>query len=456
MQSYFSRGSLSNLFIIFLLYIPTVLIFYLAFTSDYVPLEKYESIRFVVLLLFAPIIFKYIIQLSFSPWYSVVEYVRNKKRSKEYAPSVSVIIPAWNEEVGVVKTVKSVINTEYPKLQIIIANDGSTDGTHEAVTGFIRSYQLENNSTTTKAVIDYIKLENGGKAKAMNAALKEVKNEITITVDADSVMDKNAIKNMVKHFFDPQVASVAGNVAIGNKTNFIGLAQQLEYLYGFYFKRADSLFNAVYIVGGAAAAYRTDVIRREGGFDEKIITEDIEISTRLQALGYYVRYAPNAVVYTEGPSDFIGLCRQRLRWKYGRFLAFYKHRELFFSLRKKHKTYLSFLILPIALFAEVLLFFEILLLIIFYSYTFYTNDFIPLAFVITLLTTVIIIQIISDPKTRYHRNLLLLGPIAWLLFYFIDLVEYQALIRSIKRFVSKSGLQWQKWNRSGISAKLIE
>lgn len=455
MVNYFYKKKTLNLFLIFILYIPTVLVFYLAFTAEYIPLEKYDSLRFVVLLLFAPIIFKYVVQLFLSPWYSVVEYARAKKRCKNYLPSVSVIIPAWNEEVGIIKTIESVINTNYPNLEIIVANDGSTDATHTMITNFIKNYESENNEIGG-AKIKYLNLENGGKAKAMNRALLGVSNEIIVTIDADSVMDKNAIKNMVKHFFDPRVASVAGNVAIGNKANFIGLAQQLEYLYGFYFKRADSLFNAVYIVGGAAAAYRTSVIVKEGGFDEKIITEDIEISTRLQALGYYVRYAPDAVVYTEGPTDFLGLCRQRLRWKFGRFLAFYKHRELFFSFKKNHKTYLSFLILPIALFAELLLFFEILLLLIFYSYTFYTKDFIPLAFVITLLTTVIIIQILSDPKTRYHKNLLLLGPIAWLLFYFIDLVEYQALIRSIKKMISKTDLKWQKWNRSGVTVKLTD
>lgn len=93
------------------------------------------------------------------------------------------------------------------------------------------------------------------------------RGEIVITIDSDSAMDGDAIKNLVKYFSDTRVASVAGNVIIGNRTNPIGLMQQLEYLYGFYFKRADSLLNAVYIVGGAAAAYRKKVIQDLGGFD---------------------------------------------------------------------------------------------------------------------------------------------------------------------------------------------
>jgi len=90
------------------------------------------------------------------------------------------------------------------------------------------------------------------------------------------------------------------------------------------------------------------------------------------------------------------------------------------------------------------------LLIVFYTYTFYTNDFTPLAFVILLLTGVICLQIITDHNSRYHKNLLLLAPIAWILFYFMDLVEYQALIRSIQRLIKKEKVSWQKWVRVGV------
>lgn len=429
-----------------LLYIPTVLVFYFAFSEDYVPLEKYDSLRFVVLLLFLPIILKYIIQLFAAPLYSLVGYWQQPRGSVPYTPSVSVIIPAWNEEVGITKTIESVLRTNYPALEVIVVNDGSTDGTHDKVMALIGKHQSDGTST----LIRYELLPNGGKARALNAGIAVATGDIVVTVDADSVMHGRAIHNIVIPFRDPAVASVAGNVTIGNRRRSIGLVQQLEYLYGFYFKRADSLFNSVYIVGGAAAAYRRSVFAMVGSFDEDLITEDIEMSTRLQSFGYKVKYAHNSIVFTEGPSDFHGLCRQRLRWKFGRLLTFYKHRKLFFSLRPGHRFYLSFLILPIALFAELLLFFEGLLLAIFFTYTFYTNDFVPLAFVIVLLSGVIWIQILSDPNMRHHRNLLLVAPVAWLLFYFMDIVEYQALVRSLKRLITRKELVWQKWQRVGV------
>ncbi len=436
---------------IFSLYILTALVFYFAVSKNYIPLDKFWRIRLGILLLFAPIIIKYLIHLLIAPWYPTIEFFRSRKRPANYIPSVSILIPAWNEEVGIRATIKSVLSTNYPHLEIIVINDGSTDRTHDTVTKFIAQYQNKHQKSDT--LIQYRYVINGGKARALNIALPIARGDIIITIDSDSAMDPNAIKNLVKHFTDPRVASVAGNVIIGNRMKPIGLIQQLEYLYGFYFKRADALLNAVYIVGGAAAAYRKKVIVNLGGFDESIITEDIELSIRLQDKGYRVRYAADAIVYTEGPSDLKGLCRQRLRWKFGRLLTFYKYRHLFFSLNRKHNFYLSFLILPIALFAEILLFFEGILLTVFYTYTFYTNDFAPLVFVILLLVGIIYLQILSDSKTRYHINLLLLAPGAWILFYIMDFVEYQALIKSLWYIITKQNPIWQSWTRVGVFEK---
>lgn len=434
--------------ILLFLYTLTGLVFYAALTREYVPLEAFSRFRFAVLLLFIPTLVKYLLHLFVAPWYPVVEKMRARRRPAKYLPSVSVLIPAWNEEIGIATTISSVLATQYPKLEVIVINDGSSDRTHDVVTDFIATYRRAHGRGA--AVLEYLSIENGGKARALNRGLSIAHGDIVITIDSDSAMDIHAIHNLVKHFSDPTVASVAGNVVIGNRTKPIGFIQQLEYLYGFYFKRADSLLNAVYIIGGAAAAYRRSIVVKLGGFDETIITEDIELSTRLQDKGYRIRYAADALVYTEGPSDFVGLCRQRLRWKLGRLLTFYKYRHLFFSLDRRHSFFLSFLVLPTALFAEMLLFFEGILLSLFYVYTVYTNDYLPLAIVIVLLCGVVCLQILTGHYRHYHRNLFLLAPIAWLLFYFMDIVEYQALIRSIRRLITREKLSWQKWVRTGI------
>ncbi|MFC1467868.1 glycosyltransferase [Verrucomicrobiota bacterium] len=428
------------------LYAATGGIFYLTATRAYHPVDGCDGIRKVMLFLLAPLLIKYMIQLGCAPFYSIVRRFREQK-PEEPPLSVSVLIPAWNEEVGIVKTIESVLNTQYQRLQIVVINDGSTDKTHEIATRFIEEYQADESNA---AEIKYLNLPNGGKAKAMNHALLHAYGEIIITVDADSVMDPGAIRNLVKHFDDPGVGGVAGNVVIANRRKPIEWMQQMEYLYGFFFKRADSLFNSVYIIGGAAAAYRRKVLQEMGGFDHTIITEDIEMSTRILKHGYKTRYASDAVVYTEGPSELKGLCNQRLRWKHGRILTFIKHRKLFFSLSPKHNPYLTLFLLPLAVYAELLLLLEVLLLSAFMAYTVITSDYMPLAMVITLLSAVVSAQIISDPNRKFHRNLMLIAPVAWLLFYGMDMIEFQALLRSIKRLVTRKELKWQSWARVGV------
>jgi biofilm PGA synthesis N-glycosyltransferase PgaC len=429
------------------LYLVTMDIFYQASTREYRSIAGFDSIRLVILVLLIPLLVKYVFQLLCSPLYSIFARRLSKQAEGNRQPFVSVLIPAWNEEVGIVKTIRSVLKTQYPRLQIVVINDGSTDGTHEKVTQFMADYQR---SGQQNAQITYLNLVNGGKASAMNRALPHAEGEIVITIDADSVMDPQAITNLVKYFDDPQVGGVAGNVIVGNRMKPIEWMQQLEYLSGFFFKRTESLFNSVYIIGGAAAAYRLEVLHEMDGFDHSIITEDIEMSTRILSHGYKTRYAHDAVIYTEGPSDLCGLCNQRLRWKYGRILTFIKHRKLFFSLRPQHNPYLSFVVLPIAVYADLLLLTETVILPIFFLYTLFTNDYIPIVSVIALLTAVVTMQVLIDHKKRFHRNLLLLAPVAWLLFYGLDMVEFQALIRSLKLLATRNELKWQKWVRVGV------
>lgn len=428
------------------LYGLTVGLLYLAVTKSYQPISAYEPYRVVMFCLLLPVFIKYVTQLLGAPCHFIVESLR-RRATAIATPSVSVCIPAWNEEVGIVKTIRSVLATNYPKLEVVIINDGSTDSTHKRISQFISDYQAQ---AQQGAQLKYLHLKNGGKAKALNAALEHVSGEIVITVDADSVMDTQAIRNMVNRFTDSKVAAVAGNVIISNKKKPIEWMQQMEYLYGFFFKRTDALFNSVYIIGGAAAAYRREVLQAVGGFDHEIITEDIEMSTRILAHGYQTRYAPDAVIYTEGPSDLKSLGHQRLRWKYGRILTFIKHRKLFFSLRKKHNPYLTCLILPLAVYSECLLLLEALILSVFLVYTVHSSDYMPLAFMVLLLATVTVIQVLTDSKTRFHRNLILLAPLAWLVYYAVDLIEFQALMRALKRFAKGKELKWQKWVRVGV------
>lgn len=441
------KESLETVIPLGLLYLITAGTLFLAATQVYRPVAGFDIIRRIMLILLLPLLVKYVFQLVCSPLYSTVERIRRKKSPPVEPIPVSVLIPAWNEEVGIERTIRSVLKTGYTPLQVVIINDGSTDGTHDIVTRLIEEHKQEGSSD---ASMEYLHLKNGGKARAMNCGMTRATGEIIMTIDADSIMDPHAIENILRRFTDPTVGGVAGNVVVGNKRKPIEWMQQMEYLYGFFFKRTDSVFNSVYIIGGAAAAYRRDALEQMGGFDHEIITEDIEMSTRLLSRGYKTRYAADAVVYTEGPSDFKSLCNQRLRWKYGRMLTFIKHRSLFFSMKSEHNPYLSFFLLPLAVYAEFLLLAEAIMLSAFFIYTVYTSDYLPLVLVIALLSAVVGIQILADSKMRFHRNLVFFVPVAWLVFYAMDMIEFQALVRSLKRLVTRRGLQWQKWARVGV------
>jgi len=437
------KENIQKIILLSTLYLLSFLVILSGFFYQSKEIGGWQYIRLIMFILFVPLLVKYSLHLLVVPWYGIANKKMLEDNHKNYQPRVSFIIPAWNEEVGIINTIQSVLNSNYKKFELIIVNDGSTDETGLMVKRFIDKYQ-------GKILIKYFKKTNGGKSSALNLGIKKAEGEIIITSDADCAVDRYAIDNLVKYFSKKEVMAVAGNVRVGNNNKIIGSIQKLEYFYGFYFKRSDSILNSVYIVGGASAAYRKEIFKKLGYFDKEIITEDIEYSTRILNAGYKIRYAPDAVFYTEVPSDINSLIKQRLRWKYGRLKTFFKYRNLFFKMKGKHSKFLSFIILPVALFAEILLFFEIIFLPIFFVYTFLSGDFMPMIFATSLFSIIIFLQIITDVKRRENKDVILWVPVAWLLFYFIDFIEYMALAKSIARLIKNKEVSWQKWERVGV------
>lgn len=404
------------------------------------------TFNLVVLFLAMPFFTKNILSVIVSPWYKV--YLANQERNwtqEKYEPLVSVLIPAYNEEVGILGTLESLVASDYQNFEVIVINDGSQDKTGEKVQNFIKS-----RSEISGPKFRYLAQVNGGKAQALNFGLTKAQGEIILTIDADSMADKHYISRLVSYFRNPKIMSVAGNVKIGNNRSFLGRVQSLEYIFGFYFKQADALMNAVYIVGGAAAAYRRQALDLLGNFNTKNITEDIEMSMRFQAAGFKIAYAPDAVVYTEGPSNFSSLLKQRIRWKYGRFETFRQYSYLFFSPSKKHSKFLSFYILPMALFAEFMLLLDLYLMGFLYAISFYSLMFASLISFAAIFSVAILVQILEYKNSAQMKKPFAFAGIAWLLFYLIVLVEYFALIKCLIKFIRKHPVKWQAWERTGV------
>lgn len=417
----------------------------------------FNIITYVISIFVLLTLFKNYIFLLIAPWYDVMEKVRFIKATNkliketgnsEYIPLVSVVIPAWNEEVGILKTVDSVINNGYPNIQVIVVNDGSTDKTEKVVKKYIKNF-IRSKGRKGGRKITYIYQTNGGKGVALNTGLKHAKGEILLTVDADSALQKGAIENLVKYYRDERIMAVVGNVQVVNTRTVVAVAQHLEYYLGFYNKRANAVLGSEYIFGGACASFRTKIFKEIGNFDTTNKTEDIEMSMRVRFYGYDCTYAEDVLCFTEGASDFKGLLSQRVRWKKGRLDTFSKYRGLFLSTNERHNFFLSFFILPFSLFAEIQLIFEPIAITVLLLYSLITLELLSLAIAITFIFYVYLITaFFSNKKVRF--DLILMFPFTWPLFYFLDWIEFLALFKSLKMIRQKENVQWQKWKRVGI------
>lgn len=438
-----------------LLYAVTFLIILSIFTLKPLDKEHYFVLQLIILLFISLLIVKYvktILLILIAPWNIVIKAIRETRYSSvKYKPKVSVIIPAYNEEVGLLNTVKTVLNSKYTHTEIIVINDGSTDKSHEIMNSFAEKL----NKTPSKGgiVLKYYYKENGGKGSALNYGVKKASGDIVITIDADCVVTPDTISNFIKPFADPTVSAVVGNVKIGNTDTVVGVVQFLEFLSSFYAKNAESVLGTIYIIGGAAAAFRRNVFDIVGLYSNTNITEDIDISVRICDAGLKVVYADNAIVYTEGANSVGGLAKQRLRWKIGWFQTLYLHRHIIFSKEKRHNKILTWGMIPFVYFSSIQLAFEPWFIIFLYIYSYLIQDFSPFLTWIGAEAIMISVVIFIDRKNQ-KLSTFILAPITWLLFYLATYIEYRSLFFTIWNTLKKKEVKWQKWQRTGCGVNV--
>ncbi len=264
----------------------------------------------------------------------VLAIINNRKQKKrrwddvpeERWPFVSVLLPVFNEEVVVSKTLDALRSSDYPRMEVLAINDGSTDGTLDVLTNYAAAWpQLR--------VIDQ---PNGGKSAASNNGIEQALGDIIVTLDGDTLFEPQTIKMFARHFIEPrngkEVGAVAGHVKVGNRKNIVTAWQSLEYLSGICVTRmAEGLMGAISIVPGACAAWRKEALVKAGGYSHDTLAEDADLTLSLQRLGYSIVQENEAVAWTEAPLTFRGLFKQRLRWTYGNFQTLYKHRGMLFN-----------------------------------------------------------------------------------------------------------------------------
>jgi cellulose synthase/poly-beta-1,6-N-acetylglucosamine synthase-like glycosyltransferase/peptidoglycan/xylan/chitin deacetylase (PgdA/CDA1 family)/spore germination protein YaaH len=247
----------------------------------------------------------------------------HREASAGFRPRVAVLIPAYNEEKVIVRTIRSVLNSDYPNLHVIVIDDGSSDRTAEvAAAAYAQEIKIGRVQVLTKP--------NGGKAAALNYALDRLGEEIYVGIDADTVIAPDAISKLIPHFEDPRIGAIAGNAKVGNRVNLWTRWQALEYITSQNFeRRAMDLFHIVTVVPGAIGAWRTSAVKAAGGYPLNTVAEDADLTMNILEQGLKVDYEDRALAFTEAPVDASGLMRQRFRWSFGILQAVFKHRAAF-------------------------------------------------------------------------------------------------------------------------------
>ncbi|MFN2975337.1 polysaccharide deacetylase family protein [Terriglobus aquaticus] len=254
--------------------------------------------------------------------FALIDRFRKRKvyAGPDYEPRVAVLIPAYNEEKVIVRTIRSVMMSTYKNLRIIVIDDGSKDRTAEVAR---EAYAADIESGRLVVV----RKENAGKAEALNYALSNlVQEEIYVGIDADTVIAHDAIARLVPHFANPKIGAVAGNAKVGNRVNLWTRWQALEYITSQNFeRRALDLFDVVVVVPGAIGAWRYAPVQEAGGYHSNTVAEDADLTMILLEKGYEVIYEDQALAFTEAPVNANGLMRQRFRWSFGIMQAVFKH-----------------------------------------------------------------------------------------------------------------------------------
>lgn len=351
------------------------------------------------------------------------------KTSTVYSPSVTVLIPAHNEEKVIIRCLKSVFDSSYKNIDVIVINDASTDTTKQILSRYSGLGQ------PGFRVIN--KRINAGKGASLNYALKRyAKAELVMMLDADSILSPMAIERAVSYFVDPTIAGVAANVQIINEHTTMSILQKFEHMISYRSKKAFSLTNCEFVIGGVASTYRREVIRSVGHYDTDTMTEDINLSMKIVATGNRqnrIVYGADIMAMTEPVENIHALLRQRFRWKYGSLQNLFKHRFLIGNNNVRYTPMLTMYRLPMAVVTEIAVF----LLPMTLAYALYLTlvEKSPLLFLGAYTTTSLYMLItlwFDEHLPRAERlYLTIYVPVAYFIFYIMDFIQIITVIECL-------------------------
>ncbi len=311
----FISGIISLFLILVIIY--TLPMTVLSFKS----LLEYSSIVALVIFLFI-LLFRYFAILVLAYLY-INEYTY--KNIDGFYPFVSIIVPVYNEEIVVKESVNSLLKLDYANYEIIVVNDGSSDRTNKVAEKLV-GYQQGMHGDIKVSLINK---PHGGKAKALNAGIRYSSAEIILCMDGDSQLSPDSVKLAVRHFTNPEIGAVAGNVKVLNRGKLFTDLQALEYIEGLNMARsAQSFIRLVNIIPGPIGLFRKKAIEEAGFYSSDTFAEDADLTLKILANGWKIYYEPNSISYTEAPAKLQQLLKQRYRWTRGIVQSLRKHRKL--------------------------------------------------------------------------------------------------------------------------------
>lgn len=442
---------IKSVFLVFLL-------LFLSLLTCYV-LDKYGYMKFPLVVEWVNIISLYCMYIligylfitiiigflrMFVIFYFVARQVRRKKIIREYRrfndkvirayrPFVSVIIPVYNEEVVIRRTIKSILKSNYPLLEILVVDDGSTDRTASIIRKEFAKYRK----------VHFIRKSNGGKSSALNVGIDYAIGDIIVTIDADTMFKKSTISYLVRQFSDPRVATVSGNCKVGNIRNQFTIWQHIEYVTSNNLdKRAFEEINAITVVPGSNSAWRKSVIKKVGYFEDDTLAEDTDLTIRVINAGYKIIYEHRAISYEEVPENRKDFLKQRFRWSFGILQAIWKNRK---EIRKSNNKVLKYFAIPSLLY-NYLLFLTMPIVDIIFIWALFNGVVVIYVFAILFYLTDLLNSYVAFKVGKENTK-----PLYWI---FVQRIAYRVLIAYItwKTFYQAfkgRRVGWSNLNRTG-------
>ncbi|MFG3703257.1 bifunctional polysaccharide deacetylase/glycosyltransferase family 2 protein [Micromonospora sp. NPDC047670] len=371
-------------------------------------------------------------------------HVRRVRRPRRVPPAitapVSVIVPAYNEAANIAATVRSLVASDYPTLEVIVVDDGSSDDT----AGIVERLRLRG--------VRVIRQANAGKPAALNTGIRAARADLLVLVDGDTVFQPDTVRRLVQGFADPTVGAISGNTKVANRRRLLGRWQHLEYVIGFNLdRRMYDVLECMPTIPGAIGAFRREALFAVGGVPADTLAEDTDLTMQVLRAGWRVVYEEAAIAWTEAPSSLRQLWRQRYRWCYGTMQAMWKHRHALRErgaggkLGRRGLPYLTVFQIVLPLTAPAV-----------DVYAVYGLLFLPWSTLVLAWAVLLLLQAVTAAYAlRLDRERL--GPLWSLPFQQLIYrqVMYLVVVQSVVTALIGNRLRWQRMVRTGEAAALL-